>query len=176
MVRLCVCVCVCVCVSIQGAHTGAWGVSHLSPHTLPRSAALPFLHTHTHTNTQGAEEDKLNPRPFPLTYGSCKLIWNQHLATASQTRLVSHFFLSLGRKEVTQHSGCRSPLNTLLPHQGPDMYSSLAEVSQPPSPLLSQHPHLSEQMAELNNCLFWAPWREYGCPLISMEESNQRTY
>ena len=134
LVFACVCVCLCTIDSIQGTvqcSHGARGVSHLFPRTLShaRRRCLP-----SHTGRGQASPPSLLKQTGPRT--DLESVSGLSLSV----RLVSHFFLSLGRKEVTQHSGTRPPPNTLLPHQGPDMYSSSAEVSHPPSPPRSQ-PH-----------------------------------
>lgn len=97
MVRLCVCLCTTESIqgTVQRSH-GAWGVSHLSLHTLSH-AQQHCLSSVTHTRT-------LTPRTnftsvSPANRQDHVLIWNQYLALASKSVWSPTSFSALaGRK------------------------------------------------------------------------------
>lgn len=166
MVCLCASECVYMCVvyvqsspfrDVCGAHTGTEvSLSH-STHS-PTLRGTSFYLCLSFTNRQDGV-----------------LGCNQYLATGSQSVWSpTSFSASVGRKwPNTQAPVLRWTHCCHIKAQ----ICTVAQLKFPTLRLLrTPSPTPLEQMAELNNCLFWAPWREYSCPLISMEESNQRTY
>lgn len=158
-------VCICVLFMYSQAHSGTCAVLTRGPR------CLSALRTHSPT---------LRGTSFYLCLSFTNrqdgaLGWNQYLATGSQSVWSpTSFSASVGRKwPNTQAPVLRWTHCCHIKAQ----ICTVAQLKFPTLRLLrTPSPTPLEQMAELNNCLFWAPWREYSCPLISMEESNQRTY